>query len=927
MSARRRQARRKRKQHHLQNALTGAVGLGMAALAAPAADAATFTVTNLNDLGAGSLRDAVAQSNSTAGADVINFQPGLTGTITLTTGELSLYDSVDIQGPGTGVITVNGNNAGRVFYIYTPAATPIDVTISGLTITNGIDGSHGGAIADWSENLTLDDVVVSNSVVSDGVGGGVAKMGAGTLHILSSTITGNTAGSGGGVYIEDTDAPADIQDSVISTNHADSSGGGVYLYDLSNDLTIARTTISGNTADCCGGGIFLYATSGGEVTIDASTISGNTAAFAGGGGFFYYVNDPLTIRNSTISGNQASYIGGLFLYAGYSGATISHSTIAGNSATGAVGGVYLYGGNLPVNNSIIAGNTAPAGNDVAGGGTFELNYSLVQDVTSASVVQNAGAVTGVPAQLGPLQNNGGPTQTRMPAPTSPVINAGDPAFAPPPTTDQRGTGFARVVAGRLDMGAVEVNGGTFQFSSATYSVNEDGASITITVNRAGGTDPATVNYATSNGSASFGSDYTTTSGTLNFAAGQTSATFNVPILDDALVEGNETVNLTLSSPSAGSTIGAQSTAVLTIVDVEPGQFVFSSATYSVAENGASILITVNRINGSTNAASVNYSTSNGSASAGADFTTTNGTLNFGIGQTSATFSVPILDDALVEGNETFNLALSAPTNGAALGSPSTSVVTITDFEPGSVQFNASTASVNEGSIVTLTITRTNGSNGPLTVTFGTASGSATSGTDFTPNSGPVTFADGDTTPKTVNVQTTGDATVEGPETFTVALSTPTAGSIGSPGSVTVTINDTSNIPVFGPLAKMLLALFTAITGVFMINRKGLSAIFVALLLAGAAAPALQAQHATPRTAAKHGKKSAKVEGILQSITSESGHVIVTLQGGQVITLQADKLKIVDLRAKKRKKGTIQTLATGMRVKVVTGPPAKIKVLG
>jgi hypothetical protein len=169
----------------LQTAVaTGAVTLGLAALAAPSAAAATFTVTNLNDSGAGSLRDAVASANTTAGADVITFQPGLTGTILLTTGELSLYDAVDIQGPGAATITVSGNNASRIFYIYSAANAPIDVTISGLTVTNGSDVDGGGAIIDWGENLTLDHVVVSNST-TDGSGGGVSKEAAsGTLHIL-----------------------------------------------------------------------------------------------------------------------------------------------------------------------------------------------------------------------------------------------------------------------------------------------------------------------------------------------------------------------------------------------------------------------------------------------------------------------------------------------------------------------------------------------------------------------------------------------------------------------------------------------------------------------------------------------------------------------------------------------------------------------
>jgi len=92
-----------------------------------------------------------------------------------------------------------------------------------------------------------------------------------------------------------------------------------------------------------------------------------------------------------------------------------------------------------------------------------------------------------------------------------------------------------------------LNGGTLAFSQATYSVNENAGTITITVTRTGGTEPATVDYNTTDGSATSAGDYVLTSGTLSFAANQTTATFNVPISDDNLVEGNETFNLALSN--------------------------------------------------------------------------------------------------------------------------------------------------------------------------------------------------------------------------------------------------------------------------------------------------------------------------------------------------------------------------------------------
>src|SRR6185503_12260954 len=114
-------------------------------------------------------------------------------------------------------------------------------------------------------------------------------------------------------------------------------------------------------------------------------------------------------------------------------------------------------------------------------------------------------------------------------------------------------------------------GGTIQFSAATYTVTEGVGSAVITVTRSGSTAAgATVDFATSNGTATAGADYTTTTGTLTFGFGQTTQTFSVPITDDGAFEGVETVNLTLSNPgpAGATTLGTRTTAVLRIVDNE-----------------------------------------------------------------------------------------------------------------------------------------------------------------------------------------------------------------------------------------------------------------------------------------------------------------------------------------------------------------------
>jgi hypothetical protein len=216
------------------------------------------------------------------------------------------------------------------------------------------------------------------------------------------------------------------------------------------------------------------------------------------------------------------------------------------------------------------------------------------------------------------------------------------------------------------------------FSAATYSVGEGSGSAVIMVHlSAASTDTVTVHYATSAGTATAGSDYTTTSGTLSFSPSDTSETFSVPILEDTSVEGSETVNLALSSPT-GATLGTPSTAVLTIIDNDALPTVaFSAATYSVSEGGGSRVITVQLSAASTGTVTVHYATSPGTATAGSDYTTVSGTLTFVPTDTSETFSVPILEDTDVESSETVNLALSSPT-GATLGMPNTAVLTIVD---------------------------------------------------------------------------------------------------------------------------------------------------------------------------------------------------------------------------------------------------------
>ncbi len=220
--------------------------------------------------------------------------------------------------------------------------------------------------------------------------------------------------------------------------------------------------------------------------------------------------------------------------------------------------------------------------------------------------------------------------------------------------------------------------GSVQFSMAGYTVDESAGTATIQVTRAGGSGGLfKIAYATSDGSALAGVEYAATSGTLTFDPGVDAQTFTVPILDDGLPRGDTSLMLSLGNPLGPIMVGAPSTATLTILGNQPGVFRFQMADYFVAEAAGTATITVARDGGGT-PATINYSTADGTAVAGADYLPTAGTLSFGPGDRVKTFTVPIPINPLIRGNETVILNLSGPTGGATLGSPSSAVLVIVD---------------------------------------------------------------------------------------------------------------------------------------------------------------------------------------------------------------------------------------------------------
>ncbi|QLE55097.1 Calx-beta domain-containing protein [Nostoc sp. TCL26-01] len=226
------------------------------------------------------------------------------------------------------------------------------------------------------------------------------------------------------------------------------------------------------------------------------------------------------------------------------------------------------------------------------------------------------------------------------------------------------------------------NNGTLVFSSPQFSVREDGTPIAaVTVTRTNGNDGAvSAKINLKDGTAKAPSDYNNTAITVNFADGETSKTVTIPIVNDIIDESNETITLTLSNPTGGATLGTVSNATVSIIDDDPQPIIKLSANQTIVEgltNPQNAGYTISLSNPSSQTITVQYTTANGTATAGSDYTATTGTLTFNPGDTSKVINIPILNDSVNEVDETFTLKLTSPTN-ATLGTTNTVTTTITD---------------------------------------------------------------------------------------------------------------------------------------------------------------------------------------------------------------------------------------------------------
>ena len=403
-----------------RKALAIAIEVTFALAFSNSALATTYFVSNTNDMGPGSLRQAIASANASAGQPaIVQFQGGVTGTITLTTGEIAITQPIQVQGPGKGVVTVSGGGTQRIFSVQSASTLP--TIVSGLTLQNGYSATTGGAVYVSASHFTMTDCLVQNSV-ADTSGGGIGSTALSYITLTDDIFDNNLSAKGCGFNLvakqstltgvvsqnntcTSVGGGGEIQGSatITSSHFLNNTGGG--LYALLGPLSVSDSEFSGNYTTRYGGGIGVSKLSG--VTISNSTISGNYAGLGGGGISVINAQGTIVVKHSTIDGNKVKVNvgskgsgngGGLFLKDGGTTNTldIGYSTISNNHAPNG-GGLFVsaataYDVLTSLYDTTIAGNVAAYGFGGANIATGSPGSSLT--VESTTIAANSASKIG-----------------------------------------------------------------------------------------------------------------------------------------------------------------------------------------------------------------------------------------------------------------------------------------------------------------------------------------------------------------------------------------------------------------------------------------------------------------------------------------------------------------------------------------------------
>jgi predicted outer membrane repeat protein len=338
-------------------------------------------------------------------------------------------------------------------------------------------------------------------------------------------------------------------------NEASVAGGAIYNHN-GGFLELMECTFDDNSSEMHGGAIYNQYSS--RVFVNRCTFV-NNHCMENGGAIFADAAGTMDVRHSTFVGNTVADKGGAI----YGGASITHCTIWQNNAGGGGRGIFVDG-QITCENSIVAGNGS---NDITNDGIFtRVGANIIQNFTQLpGSDQDGPPAINLDPQLSALADNGGPTGTAAIAAESPARNAAVDSTA---TTDQRG----KPIVETADIGAYEMQAGTFVLGGPATQKTSEGQSFSITIHRSGGTTGRVAARLLTIPGTATAADYAerpnTSVSDVIFEDGDPSEIVLIPITSDRLIEGNHTFTVALSLPTAtpGADLGAQSSFVVTIAD-------------------------------------------------------------------------------------------------------------------------------------------------------------------------------------------------------------------------------------------------------------------------------------------------------------------------------------------------------------------------
>lgn len=340
--------------------------------------------------------------------------------------------------------------------------------------------------------------------------------------------------------------------------------------------------------------------------------------------------------------------------------------------------------------------------------------------------------------------------------------------------DARGAGLGATTRTRVTIDDYEE--GRISFGDVAFEVRENAGSLAVRVERQdGGNGAVGVDWAVVPGTATEGTDLSSSSGRLSWSDGDARAqSFTIDILDDEEVEGDETFRLVLSAPTGGANLGIAE-ATVTLRDWEEGAVRMGSTSAQIVENAGNLVLPLTRTQGTDGPLVVEVSfgppPGPGTAEPRVDFSFLAPQVEFADGASTATLTLAVIDDALEEGDERFTVTLTGTRDVGRIEAPLTTEVRVTDWEEGALAFTSTTQTVDEDAqTMTVQVVRSGGTDGPGTVRYATRPGSADEGLDFAPTTGELSWATGEDGAKTFSIPVLDDDLVEGPETFSIRLS-------------------------------------------------------------------------------------------------------------------------------------------------------------